>query len=171
MNIDPNDPNLVRDVLFDALKESMGLGKSPEELRAEPEKVFRKPLRNDLCARAAEQSSNMDLVHIQMTDPRWGYETSDRNPDSEEYKELRPARGDEPSRIRKSVAAIRASKRSNKVALDPGPSVGSIPDKDGKTYREVSPTEVKGVSAFTREELYLMRQVRLLCYYMYVYAE
>jgi hypothetical protein len=150
----------VRDILFDALKESMGLAKdAPKEAQVKTDQVFHKPLRPDLRVRAAAQTSHMDIINIQLTDPKWtlGYETK-VDPAEAEHKELRPVRGDDPSRIRKSIAAIKAARKSsNKVAMAPQ---SPVPDENGKVYREVPPGEVKDVSAFSREELYLLRQMR-----------
>lgn len=157
--MDPNDPNAVRDILFDALKESMGLTKDvPADAKVKTDAVFRKPLRPDLRVRAAAQTSHMDIINIQLVDTKWNMGEEDKADVSEvEHKELRPVRADEPSRIRKSIAAIKASRKLGKVAMAPQ---SPVPDEKGKVYQEVPPGDVKDVSAFSREELYLLRQMR-----------
>ena len=148
------DGTMVRDIFFDALKESLGLtGKDVQDMRVPADDVFQRPLRGGLRVGAATKSSNLDVVHIEMLEPQpkaiEGLPPRTKEGDKE-HLELHQKRGEEVSRIRRSMAALKVARKSNKVMMEPV--------HDAKDEKSPS-SEAKYVSSFSREELYLLRQV------------
>jgi len=147
---DAESDELYSGILSSALKSSLGINNESGSLFNRAAQ-FSRPLRRDLKVSATK---TQDVLHV---DIECGdVVTATPAPTGEESKETTSVlnKDREVSRIRKSMAAISAQRKANKIVA---PS-----SQFSSAVAESSPAPAKDANSFmfTREEVYLLRQMR-----------